>query len=904
MVQLPSDHRHPQNVAVVLRIGAGSFASGFSVALQILEEGQLIQEHHDLSDLPAASDMLRLYQEWQDRSVENSRTLQKETNRKLQAVPAQTTNVADLEDWRQKTERLEDYCRRWFQEHPFRSLRDRIQANIKFRIDQAVPIIVSCDTGDKAQDGVLRRLPWHLWDLLLSRHNIEFALFTRFHHQANTLTLPIRVLAIFGSSQGGLQLDKDEAALKIIEQRGARITKLVEPTLEELSALLRDQVWDILFFAGHSSSEGVSGRIQIREDVSLRLDDLRHSLTKAIAKGLKLAIFNSCDGLGIADFLAELHVPVMIVMRQPVPDQIACQFLLYFLGEFSQGKPLCLAVREARDRLEAFQNRFPGASWLPTVCQNPNQPQLVWQQPSRLTRLFSRLRPVSVYPLMGAIALAGAIAIAVPIGINRCQIFPSICNNPDSAQKFISDGHQPIADSKVDLSQPYGLLKQQGIAAFSQNKFAEAVTLFDNLRSQAKQNKDSSDLQTSRAALIALQDPETLIYRNNAFVNAQHSQNPALPIYTIAVAAPLNLDAGMGIVFGVAQAQDVAIKQGINLQVVIANDDNKPEQAQQVAKILSSDSRIIAVVGHYTSLNTCTALKIYSPNHLVLIAPTSTAVNLQSNSDCGGDPNHVFFRTVSTSRAEADSLVKYLAQDLKKSHPNVVVFYNRNELFSQDLFYQFVQVLPAYEGRIIAAFDLSDPNFDTHQLPPQVKEADALVVLPDGGTGDTTAFQRAIAIIKLNNREKPILGANTLYLQDVLEQAGAATVDRLFIAVDWHPKQCGAEAFSRQINEYWGGDLNRRTALAYEAVQSILQAIHVSKSSLITRQDLRQKLSETGIREDATASSAIIKGLSISFDARGDRREITTRAIVTVSPQMRFDLVKDVVTKGSSCPNR
>jgi branched-chain amino acid transport system substrate-binding protein len=404
-------------------------------------------------------------------------------------------------------------------------------------------------------------------------------------------------------------------------------------------------------------------------------------------------------------------------------------------------------------------------------------------------------------------------------------------------------------------------------------------------------------LETSKAALVALQDPETLIHRNNAFINAQRTQNPALPIYTIAVAAPLNLDAGMNIVFGVAQAQDVAIKQGINLQVIIANDNNKPEQAQQIAQLLSDDSRILAVVGHYTSPNTCTALKVYSPNQLVVITPTSTAVNLQSNPACGGDPNRVFFRTVSTSRVEASSLVQYLVHDLNKSHPNVVVFYNRNELFSKDLFDQFVQVLNAFDGRIGATFDLSDPNFDTRQLPQQVQAADALVVLPDGGTGDTTAFQKAIAVIKLNNREKPILGANTLYLQDVLEQAGEATVNRLFIAVDWHPKQCGADAFARQINEYWGGDLNRRTALAYEAVQTVLQAIRLSKSS-ITRQDVKQKLSETGIREDATASSAIIRGLSISFDARGDRREITTRAIVTVNPQLRFDLVK-----GIPCPN-
>jgi branched-chain amino acid transport system substrate-binding protein len=898
MVQPPPDHRHPQNVAVVLRIGAGNFASRFSVVLQILEEGQLIQEHHDLSPLPAAADMLKLYQEWQDRSVENSRKLQAATSRKIQAVPAQKTNVADLEDWRQKTQILEDYCRRWFQEQAFRSLRDRIQANVKFRTDQAVPILVSCDTGDKPQDAVLRRLPWHLWDLFISRHNTEFALLTRFHHQANTLTLPIRVLAIFGSSQGGLQLEKDAAALQILQQRGAHITQLVEPDPEELPSLLRDQAWDILFFAGHSSSEGTSGRIQIREDVSLRLDDLRQSLTKAVAKGLKLAIFNSCDGLGIADFLAELHVPVMIVMRQPVPDQIACQFLLDFLDEFSQGKPLCLAVREARDRLEAFQNRFPGASWLPTVCQNPNQPQLVWQQRSRIARLISRLNPLSAYLIIGSVALAGAIAIATPIVVNRCQIFTSICDNSSSAQKFVSDGHQAIAGSKVKLSQPYDSLKRQGIAAFSKGKYGESVTILNSLRSQAKQNKSNPDLEISKAAIIALQDPESLIFRNNAFINAQRTQNSALPIYTIAVAAPLNLDAGMGIVFGVAQAQDIAIQQGINLQVVIANDNNKPEQAQQVAKLLSDDARVMAVVGHYTSPNTCTALKIYSPNQLVVITPTSTAVNLQSNPTCGSDPNRIFFRTVSTSRVEASSLVQYLVSDLNKPHPNVVVFYNRNELFSRDLFDQFVQVLNAFEGRIVATFDLSDPNFDTRQLPPQVKEADALVVLPDGGTGGTTAFQNAIDIIKLNNREKPILGANTLYLQDVLEQVGDATVDRLFIAVDWHPKQCGADAFTRQINEYWGGDLNRRTALAYEAVQAVGQAIRLSKSKpSMTRQDIKQKLSETGIRDDARASSEIIKGLSISFDARGDRREITTRAIVTVNPQLRFDLTKDV-----ACP--
>jgi len=36
---------------------------------------------------------------------------------------------------------------------------------------------------------------------------------------------------------------------------------------------------------------------------------------KRSRKELKLAIFNSCDGLGLARELADLHLPTMIVMQ-------------------------------------------------------------------------------------------------------------------------------------------------------------------------------------------------------------------------------------------------------------------------------------------------------------------------------------------------------------------------------------------------------------------------------------------------------------------------------------------------------------------------------------------------------------------------------------------------------------
>ncbi|NEQ18358.1 MAG: hypothetical protein F6K44_33750 [Moorea sp. SIO3E2] len=57
-----------------------------------------------------------------------------------------------------------------------------------------------------------------------------------------------------------------------------------------------------------TSQEGQRGEIQLNQTERLTIDDMRFALKKAIgrrpryanARGLQLAIFNSCDGLGLA----------------------------------------------------------------------------------------------------------------------------------------------------------------------------------------------------------------------------------------------------------------------------------------------------------------------------------------------------------------------------------------------------------------------------------------------------------------------------------------------------------------------------------------------------------------------------------------------------------------------------
>jgi WD40 repeat protein/energy-coupling factor transporter ATP-binding protein EcfA2 len=132
-----------------------------------------------------------------------------------------------------------------------------------------------------------------------------------------------------------------------------------------------------------NGEEGVKnqmeGRIYINSDDSLTMGELRDALQVAIQRRLQIAFFNSCDGLGIAYELEQLHIPQVIVMREPVPDIVAQEFLKYFLQEFTGGKSLYISVRNARLELQQLESEFPCASWLPVIVQNQTEIPPTWQ---------------------------------------------------------------------------------------------------------------------------------------------------------------------------------------------------------------------------------------------------------------------------------------------------------------------------------------------------------------------------------------------------------------------------------------------------------------------------------------------------------------------------------------------
>ena len=211
----------------------------------------------------------------------------------------------------------------------------------------------------------------------------------------------IRILAVLGSSQG---IDVEREACLLQQLPDATVEFLVSPSRQSFNAQLwRPEGWDILFFAGHSQtqesqtqesqiSEGQiqqdsmregSGRIYINEaptNNSLTLSQLEEALRAAIAGGLQLAIFNSCDGLGLAKDLEKLYIPTVVVMREPVPNRVAQIFFDRFIWAFARDLlPLYLAFQQARRQLQGIEDEFPSASWLPVICQNLAVDPPTWQ---------------------------------------------------------------------------------------------------------------------------------------------------------------------------------------------------------------------------------------------------------------------------------------------------------------------------------------------------------------------------------------------------------------------------------------------------------------------------------------------------------------------------------------------
>ncbi len=869
---------------VVIKIPGGDFQAGFPVVLEFWEDGRIIAIDRDCPPLPAQPEIEENYKEW--RKIHKGLG-----DRMIQFPDVQITNQSTYQECLDATETLEHTLKKWFKNPIFGDIRGRIVGRLRgVTPNKSVRIIL--DTANS----YLKKLSWDRWDLFEEDYflpNAELVLLSRYNRPPESLQIPIKILAIFGSDEGGLKLQEDLELIKNLAEHSGEITCIPEEghplTFKTLYNTLSRGNWDIIFYAGHSSGQSIC--LHNQSNLLINNSQLRQALRIA-APNIKLAIFNSCDGLDIAEYLAEFNIPHLIVMREPVPDQVARSFLKYFLAEFIQGIPLHAAVHQARKALHQVeiqndeQPYYPGASWLPILLQNPTAPQLYWPQPEPEPEPEPELEPEPEKPLMQpkVMMIFGLVLMGIFIGVfwgtsNRFLKKPNVIGDSISQGEEIlvkmfqqwgkQRGVEPVASCQKPLKyflriwKPY--VRQQWDDCFvSKKNYHEAIQHFQ--RSWEAERRDS----------------ETLIYLNNAMLEATGAD-----YYTIAVVVPtirnqarqvIDVELAEDILRGVAQAQtEVNLSlfngdesaeytlpgsdflQGIDLngkglKVIIADDYNFRPQAIINAHNLVKNSEILGVIGHYSSEMTLATLDIYNKNQVVLVTPGTSTSELSEN------PEQFFFRIPAVNYKQAEKMVDILLNEIKQK--KVTIFYNPASPFSSDYKQHLEKKLLEQGGEVLASFNLASPNFNAKDALQKMRNAEesVIILIPDGQV--TNSVTQTLEVIKENQGEYFMLGNSSVDTPRTLA-LGQEYLEKLHLVIYWHHLNSSQPDFSQITSQLWGEFVSLRTALAYDAAHVLIEGIRQNPS----RRGIQKVLSDERFRVEGVTGEIEFK------PGKGDRKE-------------------------------
>lgn len=412
------------------------------------------------------------------------------------------------------------------------------------------------------------------------------------------------------------------------------------------------------------------------------------------------------------------------------------------------------------------------------------------------------------------------------------RIFFSTLNDNISSGEEILD---PLSKGSIRLKAAQQYKEAQKYIAlpkYKQNKYQEALE--DYQLSWQKERRDA----------------ESLIYLNNALLEASKAD-----YYTIAVAVPLsshetpdinNSALAQNFLRGIAQAQteinlslpdanhstfkqlsglgilkskQISENTSKGLKVIIVDDGNNLEQAQQAAKNIAKVPNLLGVVGHYASEITLATVDIYNQNNIPQISFGSTSNRLSTNH------RDNFFRSVYTNNEEAETIIKYI-ESINSSQIKVAGFYNPESDYSNYLWIEIRDRLKQKNIPIVKEFNIADQSFNTHVALKELdnKGANVYVLLPDGQV--TNSLSNAIQVIKQDNGNSFIVGGNSI-VRPRVKRLSTTNPLNISASIFWHPLSSPNLKFVEESKQLWQGNIENGTAITYDATLALIKAIQL-----------------------------------------------------------------------------
>ncbi len=527
----------------------------------------------------------------------------------------------------------------------------------------------------------------------------------------------MRIVALLGSSD--LNHDPERRVLNNLRPLVAEIVfpNNLNNVINELN-----QGCDILYFGGHGVTRRGRGFIQFNNAL-LESRFFANSLKEAVKRGLKLAIFFSCEGIGLLeDFHRDgVRIPFIIVMTGPILDEAAGRFVEVFFDKYTGGLPFINSFEAARNTLSQWEHILPGITNLPIVYQDFNASNLSvpWYIPilkflqdiipnRRNRRFWTRKR---LYQLALALLLSLAIYNIVKPP-EELAICPSYLQKDTDLKEYLSVGGNDLLNedaihlqnhTKNELAQGFQAF-QKGCEQLNENSgntqdiqenFERAFKIFDNYKSTA---------------------PDYYVYSQNARIYQELAAQPSVQIknkqpYIIAVAVPRQVqlnnisqqNTGGEIINGVAAFQNIINTSSSSRKLVLLLADDKGDKSQKVAEHIGNISQLenllLGVIGHAQTSVTREAAKIYQDKRVILISPTSTG-QIRNNENQDDYIYKVVF--------DVKQLTKDLAEIAEKKFPSpndkVLLIYS-NDAVGLDLYQKFRSGFPEPQKLIPKTLD-------------------------------------------------------------------------------------------------------------------------------------------------------------------------------------------------------
>ena len=269
-------------------------------------------------------------------------------------------------------------------------LKSRELLEIRSKIAALVSLGTESDLFLTCEPLALARFPWEVWEILGEfgqRSNVRIIRTpANLRHEVtpHPRSGKMRILVILGD-ETGLSFHAEITALKSLERfadvqfEGWRVGQSIAGLKERIAQRLVDpEGWDILFFAGHSNESILTGgELAIGPQTSIFLREIQPQLLKAKENGLQFAIFNSCKGLDLANTLIDLGLSQVAIMREPIHNSVAQDFLIQFIQHLTQDndraqRTVYDALHHACQYLKLDRNlTYPSAYFIPSFFCHP-----------------------------------------------------------------------------------------------------------------------------------------------------------------------------------------------------------------------------------------------------------------------------------------------------------------------------------------------------------------------------------------------------------------------------------------------------------------------------------------------------------------------------------------------------